>query len=125
MEVWELDLGSYASVKAFADRANGLKRLDVLLENAGVATRNWNDSNGHERTIDVNVISTFYLALLMLPKLKSSAREFNIQPRLTIVTSEVHAFSKFAERDAANICFRQRIQESQGTLYKDVSPPVA
>jgi NAD(P)-dependent dehydrogenase (short-subunit alcohol dehydrogenase family) len=103
VEVWQLDLGSYESVRAFADRANNLRRLDVLLENAGVASEKWYNSNDHERMIDVNVISTFYLALLMLPKLKESAKEFNIKPRLTIVTSEVHAWSKFAERNQANI----------------------
>lgn len=104
LEVWELDLGNYASVKSFADRASNLKRLDILLENAGVAGDKWvSGSNGHERMIDVNVISTFYLALLLLPKLKQSAKEFNINPCLTIVTSEVHAWSKFAERNEPNI----------------------
>ena len=103
VEVWQLDLGNYNSVKAFADKANKLRRLDVLLENAGVAGDKWHSSNGHERMIDVNVIATFYLALLMLPKLKSSAKEYNIKPRLTIVTSEVHGWSKFEERKEANI----------------------
>ena len=102
VEVWQLDLGSYDSVKAFAERANNLKRLDILLENAGVAGDKWHTSNGHERMIDVNVISTFYLALLMLPKLKSTAKEFNITPRLTIVTSEVHAWTKLPEWKAPN-----------------------
>lgn len=37
VEVWELDLASYASVKAFAERAHGLERLDAVLENAGVS----------------------------------------------------------------------------------------
>ena len=103
VEIWQLDLASYDSVKAFAERANKLKRLDVLLENAGVAGHKWHTtSSGHERMIDVNVISTFYLALLMLPKLKSVAEEFGIKPRLTIVTSEVHAWSEFPEGKEAN-----------------------
>ncbi len=37
VEVWDLDLSSYASVQAFAARANGLERVDALCENAGVA----------------------------------------------------------------------------------------
>lgn len=97
IEVWKLDLGSYDSVKEFSERASKLKRIDVLLENAGVAGSKWYKSNGHERMIDVNVISTFYLAFLMLPKLKSCTRELNIKPRLTIVTSEVHGWTKFPE----------------------------
>jgi NAD(P)-dependent dehydrogenase (short-subunit alcohol dehydrogenase family) len=36
IEVWDLDLSSTASVKAFAARAQKLDRLDVLVENAGL-----------------------------------------------------------------------------------------
>ena len=35
VDVWELDLGNYDSVKKFAKRVDGLKRVDVVLENAG------------------------------------------------------------------------------------------
>lgn len=38
VDVWELDLASFASVKEFAARANNeLERLDSVVENAGVA----------------------------------------------------------------------------------------
>ncbi|KAJ9607616.1 hypothetical protein H2200_007694 [Cladophialophora chaetospira] len=97
IEVWSLDLSSYDSVKAFAERASKLQRIDVLLENAGIATDKYSDAEGHERTITVNVISAFLLALLLLPKLKSTAKQFNTSPRLTIVSSEVHGWCKFAE----------------------------
>lgn len=97
LEVWTLDLLSYESCRSFADRASKLPRLDVLLENAGVAGSKWSVAGGHERHIAVNVISTFYLAMLMLPKLKSSAEEFSIRPRLVIVSSEVHGMTKFPE----------------------------
>lgn len=99
IEVWQLDLSSYDSVKAFADRASKLQRLDVLLENAGIATGpgQYSQAEGQERSITVNVISTFLLALLLLPKLKSTANQFNTSPRLTIVSSEVHGWTKFKE----------------------------
>ncbi|KIW91186.1 uncharacterized protein Z519_08081 [Cladophialophora bantiana CBS 173.52] len=97
IEVWELDLASYDSVNAFANRASQLPRIDVLLENAGIAVQKYSQAEGHERTITVNVISTFLLALLLLPKLKSTAKEFKTSPRLTIVSSEVHGWTKFAE----------------------------
>jgi NAD(P)-dependent dehydrogenase (short-subunit alcohol dehydrogenase family) len=104
LEVWTLDLASYDSVKAFAKQASQLPRIDVLLENAGIAgDGKFHLAEGHERIITVNVISTFLLALLMLPKLKASAKEFNTCPRLTIVTSEVHGFTKFPERDAPKV----------------------
>lgn len=35
VEVWQLDLSSYESVKQFAKRADGLKRIDAVVENAG------------------------------------------------------------------------------------------
>lgn len=39
VDVWQLDLESYDSVKAFAEQAKSLKRIDVLLENAGISTQ--------------------------------------------------------------------------------------
>lgn len=96
-EVWPLDLMSYDSVKQFASRASQLPRLDVLLENAGVATKHFKVAEQDESTITVNVTSTFLLALLLLPKLQASGRQFNTTSRCTIVTSEVHSFVKLPE----------------------------
>jgi retinol dehydrogenase-12 len=36
MEVWQLDMSSTESIKAFSQRANSLERLDVLIANAGI-----------------------------------------------------------------------------------------
>ena len=38
VEVWQLDLASYESVKDCAKRAQALERLDILVENAGIVT---------------------------------------------------------------------------------------
>lgn len=104
LEVWPLDLSSNNSVASFASRASSLPRIDVLLENAGVATHTFKLApDGHEQTIAVNVVGTFYLALLLLPKLKSTARDFSVKPRLTVVSSGVHAWPKFPERDAPGV----------------------
>lgn len=97
IEVWSLDLASYESVKAFASRAASLPRIDVLLENAAIAAAKFEYAEGHERTITVNVISTFLLALLLMPKLKATAKEYKTEARLTIVSSEVHGWTKFPE----------------------------
>ena len=51
VEVWQLDLASYESVKQFAKKANGLRRLDAIVENAGIATRNFRVSEDNESTI--------------------------------------------------------------------------
>lgn len=44
VEVWELDLASFESVKKFGKRVNELERCDILLENAGVANFEWNQT---------------------------------------------------------------------------------
>jgi retinol dehydrogenase-12 len=98
VEVWPLDLADYESVKAFAAKANELDRLDVLLNNAGVSLSKWTVSDDEEMTIKVNVISTFLLSFLLLPKLRESAKKYNITPHLTIVSSEVHFFAAYKER---------------------------
>lgn len=48
VEVWSLDLSSYASVKAFVHRAEILPRLDVVLANAGVLTNTFTMVEGNE-----------------------------------------------------------------------------
>lgn len=59
IEVWELDLERFASVKAFAARAESLDRLDTAIMNAGVASLQWDLSpDGRERQLQVNVLST-------------------------------------------------------------------
>lgn len=107
-EVWELDLASYDSVKAFAARASSeLARLDIVVENAGIVALKFTEAEGHERTITVNVINTFLLALLLLPQLKQTARAFpqsESEPgaHLCIVTSEVHAWTTLPEAQTEN-----------------------
>lgn len=104
VEVWQLDLSSYESVKEFAKRAdNSLKRIDAVIENAGIATGKFIKFEDNESTITTNVTSTFLLAFLLLPTLKRSAQQHNIQPNLVIVSSEVHFFTSFPERTAPSI----------------------
>ena len=50
VEVWQLDLGSYESVNQFAERAKTLKRLDSIVENAGISTTNYKSVEGNEST---------------------------------------------------------------------------
>lgn len=86
-------------LRAFAKRAESLERLDVLLENAGISTAKFVEVAGHESTITTNVISTFLLALLMLPVLQKTSRKHNVTPTLTIVSSEVHFFTRSVDRN--------------------------
>lgn len=93
VEVWPLDLGSFDSVRTFARRAAAeLDRLDVVVANAGVAVVGPRAEmvEGYERTITVNVVATFLLALLLLPVMRRTAVRCNTLPRLVIVSSEAH-----------------------------------
>ncbi|QYS97698.1 Short-chain dehydrogenase/reductase family protein [Trichoderma simmonsii] len=86
-EVWHLDLSSYASVRAFASKAvDILERIDAVIENAAVAGSG-GKAEGHVLTLTVNVISTFLLAVLLLPKLRSDSAKYGYTPRLSIVSS--------------------------------------
>ncbi|KAF7558902.1 hypothetical protein G7046_g5264 [Stylonectria norvegica] len=86
-EVWELDLASYDSVKAFAKKASTLDRIDAVIENAAVAMSQRAVSEDHITPVTVNVFSTFLLAVLLLPKLSESAEKFGIVPHLAIIAS--------------------------------------
>jgi len=103
-DVWPLDMGSYGSVKAFARRVEAdLPRLDAVIENAGIMTETFRLREGSEETVTVNVLSTFLLALLVLPKLRDSAARFGIAPKLSITTSETHAWTSFSAKEEADV----------------------
>ena len=103
LEVWQLDLSSYESVKQFVRKAEGLKRLDAIVENAGIATDKYAVFEDNESTITTNVVSTFLLGLMVLPKLRETGTKYNVTPHLVIVSSEVHAFTSFPEKSSPNI----------------------
>ncbi|KAH8664670.1 hypothetical protein BX600DRAFT_464836 [Xylariales sp. PMI_506] len=103
VEVWQVDLSSFESVKEFCRRASALKRLDYLIENAGFAAITLELLEGYEASITVNVLSTYLMALLLLPVLRKTSAECNTLPVLTIVTSSAHTFNKFPQRNKPSI----------------------
>lgn len=102
-EVWELDLASHESVQRFAKRAEGLERLDAISENAAIYTFQFKMVDGNESTMTVNVINTFLLALLLLPKMRETAVKFSVIPRISLVASFVHYLTSFPQKKADNI----------------------
>lgn len=99
IEVWPIDMDSYASVKNFASRVATLPRLDAVLANAGLYTSTFTITEDNEKTITTNVVSTFLLSLLVIPTLQKSARQFGIVPRLVIPNSALHYLASTKELD--------------------------
>ncbi|KAB8237974.1 uncharacterized protein BDW43DRAFT_296960 [Aspergillus alliaceus] len=78
--IWSLEIVSYSTIRAFCRRVdNNLPQLDVAILNAGV-------------------LSTFLLAILMLPICKNKAPRGN-RGRLTIVSSGTALVAKLPNRD--------------------------
>ncbi|KAL9005016.1 MAG: hypothetical protein Q9188_002197 [Gyalolechia gomerana] len=103
VDVWELDLSNHESVVAFAKRTEGLDRLDAVIQNAGISTHEFVLADGDESSLTVNVISTYLLTLLLLPKLRASALRYGITPRVSVVTSSVHNFTNLSAKSARMI----------------------
>ncbi|KAI3318925.1 NAD(P)-binding protein [Xylariaceae sp. AK1471] len=104
VEIWLLDMASYESVQAFAQRVDAqLQRIDFVLLNAGVIRLRFAkvSSTGHEEGLQVNYLSTVLLALLLLPTLKVKSPLKGHEPaHLTIVSAALTLAAKFPNRDA-------------------------
>ncbi|TGO24256.1 hypothetical protein BPAE_0107g00030 [Botrytis paeoniae] len=103
IEVWSLDMQSQSSIQAFCVKVSKLPRVDAVLANAGIMTKYFKLVEGYESTVMTNVVGTLQLVLGILPKLGESAKEFNIQPRISIVASDLHCIAKFKERKEMDI----------------------
>jgi NAD(P)-dependent dehydrogenase (short-subunit alcohol dehydrogenase family) len=90
VEVWPLEMDDFSSIKDFAARCETLDRLDVVIANAGVLKTEFEESDGIEMTIKVNVIGTFLLALSLFPILRRSAERTAEIPRLVVTSSVRH-----------------------------------
>lgn len=98
IEVWDLDMSRSASVKAFAQRAQGLKRLDVLIANAGISPTEFELSpDRNEMAAQVNIISTFLLCFLLLPQLQQTSQEHAVETHLEVVSSELYQIASKPE----------------------------
>jgi len=75
----------------------------VLINNAGIARLNFEVVNGTETTIAVNVIGTFLLAVLLIPKLKETAKVYGVTPHLAFVTSALYSTAKYPEQHGEDI----------------------
>lgn len=99
IDVLELNLEDYKSVVSFADKVKGLvQSVDVVILNAGTGgLQRQMTAGGHEKMVQVNVLSNALLAIEMLPLLEKAADMKGSPSRLTWVGSFVqmdHTLSK-------------------------------
>ncbi|KAH7370144.1 putative short-chain dehydrogenases/reductase [Rhexocercosporidium sp. MPI-PUGE-AT-0058] len=87
VQVWPLDMESFESIDAFAKRVESLKKVDAVVLNAGVFTRNFTLSGkGWENNLQINTLGTVLLAILLTSKLQAS-RIADSPAHLVVVTS--------------------------------------
>ncbi|EHK42628.1 uncharacterized protein TrAtP1_002338 [Trichoderma atroviride] len=120
IEIWPIDMDSQDSVKAFAERASQLPRLDGVLANAGLMTTQFTLSEGNEKTLNVNVVNTFLLFFLLLPAMRRSEQQTGFACRFVIVNSALHMAAPLAELDAPVIF--DRLNDSKQALMSGRYP---
>ena len=101
VQIYQLDMSSFASVKAFAEVVSKEKRVDVAVLNAGMAAPKYQLSpEGCEISLQVNVLSTALLAVLLYPKLEKSAVLSGSPSHVELVGSVGHRMVKSTALDA-------------------------
>jgi len=127
VELYELDLASFAKVRAFVEAFKARHdRLDALINNAGVlAPRQQFTAEGYEQHIGANYIGPVLLTQLLLPLLKVAADEGGVgrgDARIVHLSSIAHtmgridlntfrgrkpyrAFPAYAQSKLANLLF--------------------
>jgi len=100
IDVWQVDLDQFDSIRAFCRRVDlELDRLDGFIANAGVELTKYEQSEHLERTLTVNVVSTFYMAISIWCKLQETAQTHNVDTRLTVVGSLIHCMAPESQLD--------------------------
>ncbi|KAJ7742986.1 hypothetical protein B0H14DRAFT_2478168 [Mycena olivaceomarginata] len=106
LEVWELDMADFGSVKRFVEMVNTLERLDGAILNAGINVPSWDVTvDGWEKTFQVNMLATGLLGVLLLPLLKKTSQlplpypdAHELSPHLTITGSGAQFLALFPEK---------------------------
>lgn len=108
--VLHVDLEDYDSVLTFAKEVKQRynEKLDMLLLNAGTGSLKWEivAKSGHEKTIQVNLLSPALLAMELLPILEKTASITGVPSRLTWVGSFVqfdHTLDKKPIQDVEGV----------------------
>ncbi|KAH8645836.1 retinol dehydrogenase 12 [Xylariales sp. PMI_506] len=99
IQVWELEMLSYDSVRTFAGRCASLERIDFVIIGAGIFPSDFrlSPSTGHEVTMQVHYWSTALLSFLLIPILKQK-RASERPVHLTIINSDLAHTAELKER---------------------------
>ncbi|KAI0697252.1 hypothetical protein BC835DRAFT_1270581 [Cytidiella melzeri] len=90
-----LDLSSFDSVTAFAQRLDG-QLIDIFVANAAVILAEYVPTkDGWEQSLQVNHLSTALLSFLLVPNLSKAAEIHASTSRLVLVCSKVHHFASW------------------------------
>ncbi|CAK4032113.1 Hypothetical predicted protein [Lecanosticta acicola] len=100
-KAYALDMASTSSVKKFAEEVKSLPRLDAAILNAGIYTQDFVLVEGFESTLAINVVNTFFLAILLLPTLQKSNTDVN-PGCISIVASDRHVMTNLPEWKESN-----------------------
>lgn len=78
VDIAELDLSSFASVRSFAEGLSGVP-LDALFNNAGIINREYSITpDGLENTLETNYAGPFLLTGLLLPQMRDGSVVVNM-----------------------------------------------
>ena len=90
ISVWIVDIESYDSIRAFADKCKTLRRIDMAILNAALQKQSFTTvaATGHETTMQVDYLGTALLAILLLPILKAKKAGAR-SPVLSLVGSDL------------------------------------
>ncbi|KAF7977327.1 hypothetical protein HWV62_4103 [Athelia sp. TMB] len=115
--VWlELDLADPRQAKAAAERVLAREqRLDILINNAGIATEFKATADGLSENMLVNHLSPFLFTNTLLPLLIATAALPDADVRIVNVTSEGHNMAKHPRFDTLEALHERH--SSKWTLY--------
>ena len=136
LDIEELHLDSFASVRDFAGRMRAEAPLDGLFNNAGVLPRHFSLTvEGYEQTLGVNYLGPWLLTSLMLPLLADDARIVNmvsISAKTARVgrdffdrgEKEFHQLRTYADTKLALIYFSIALAQKSGRRVNMADPGI-
>ncbi|KAM3961888.1 retinol dehydrogenase 12-like [Aphomia sociella] len=100
-----LDLASFKSVRQFAEQIlRNEERLDILINNAGIASRDMMTEDGLNISMQVNYLGHFLLTILLLPLLKKTAKSCDEPARIVNTGSIMQRIIKTLDLSSFNVC---------------------